>query len=120
LAKELARQKGYLRDVERTAAAARTATRAAEAAAARAQQELGRERRAREQETSAAAAELQRTRQRVRWARGGGGGSRASLTHAMWTCRMSRLVWQGTLLSSVCYRATWMDPACWARRKSTS
>jgi DNA anti-recombination protein RmuC len=66
LASEVARQKPYIRDLERAAAAARTAQRQSDEAAALLQRQLGQMRQAQQQEVEALAAELSKARHSVR------------------------------------------------------
>jgi hypothetical protein len=66
LASEVARQKPYIRDLERAAAAARTAQRQSDEAAALLQRQLGQMRQAQQQEVEGLAAELSKARHTVR------------------------------------------------------
>lgn len=63
----MTRQKPYIRDLERAAAAARTAQRQSDEAAALLQRQLGQMRQAQQQEVEALAAELNKARHTVRW-----------------------------------------------------
>ncbi len=64
---ELERLKGYVRDVERAAAAARTSARSAEAEVQTALRDLEAEKQRHAQETAALAAQVQQARQRIKW-----------------------------------------------------